>query len=370
MIKEYFMESYINIDKNMIAAETIGDREVVWYNVEQAPFSIHGLIKGEGDEYFHRVPDAVAEATNPGVHKLARESAGGRVRFSTDSPYIAVRARFRVVGRSVHIPLIANAGFDLYVDGEFGSRYIKEFRMVIDMTDRYEQLIDLEGSALRSYTVNFPIHSVVEMLEIGLKPGSALGAPRPYRDIAPMTVYGSSIVHGTGSSHPGAAYPSIISRDLNIDYRNMGFSGVARGEAAIAEWLAQQPTSVFVCDYDHNAPNAEHLMKTHYRFYEIIREKNPELPYIMITRPNYWTCVAQREEILDRRDVIMRSYLRARENGDRNVYFIDGMSLHTGPRQYESTIDGVHPNDLGFVRMAESIGALVRHILEKKNEGI
>ena len=76
------------------------------------------------------------------------------------------------------------------------------------------------------------------------------------------------------------------------------------------------------------------------------------------------------EGALRRRDVIMKSYLRARENGDKNVYFIDGISLHVGPRQYESTIDGTHPNDFGFVKMAENIGAVVRHVLEKKSENV
>ena len=359
------MENYINVDQNMVVSTTIGDVPVEWHDVRKAPISIHGLYQPETEPFFHRVPLDIAEATSPGVDKLNRECAGGRVRFSTDSPYIAVRATYRAVGRSSHLTLVSTSGFDLYIDGEFGSRYVKEFRMPYDMVDRYEQIIHLEKECYRSYTINMPVHACVESLEIGLKPGAKLGEGKPYRDIDPVVIYGSSIVHGTAASRPGNIYPAVISRDLNVDVKNLGFSGKALGEKVLAEWMATLPMSVFVCDYDHNAPNVEHLKATHYALYETIREKNPDVPYIMITRPNYWTTIRIQEEVLQRRDVVMESYLKARQKGDKNVYFIDGMSFFGGVHQYEYTLDGVHPNDAGFLRMADGIGTVIRHALEK-----
>jgi len=139
------------------------------------------------------------------------------------------------------------------------------------------------------------------------------------------------------------------------------------GEPVIAEWMATLPMSVFVCDYDHNAPNTDHLKATHYPFYEIIRKKNPDVPYIMITRPDYWTYETKFEHILQRRDIIMASYLRARESGDKNVYFIDGLSFFSTDHPYECSVDGVHPNDYGFVKMAQVIGMVIRHALEKQS---
>ncbi len=363
------MESYINIDKNMIVNDTIGDVPVIWYDVHDEPFSLHGFCEGGTRPYFHRVDPEVAAATSAGVDKLSRESAGGRVRFSTNSPYIAVRAKFSVVGRSSHLTFISSAGFDLYIDGDFGSRFIKEFRMPIDMYDRYEQIVNVGGEAMRSYTVHFPVHSVVESLEIGLMPEAKLGAARPYRDIKPVIFYGSSIVHGTAATRPGLTYPAIVSRELNVDFKNIGFSGMAKGERVLAEWMADQPMSVFVCDYDYNAPTVEHLKNTHYPLYETIRAKNPTVPYIMITAPDYWTRINNQQEVLQRRDVIMSSYLRARASGDKNVYFIDGMSFNVAPHQYDCSVDAVHPNDAGFIRMADSIGTFIKHILEKQIEG-
>ena len=84
------MENYTNVDRNMIVNETIGDLEIRWYDVRTAPFSIHGLYQPETEPFFHRLPMEVGEAASPGVDKLQRECAGGRIRFSTNSPYIAV----------------------------------------------------------------------------------------------------------------------------------------------------------------------------------------------------------------------------------------------------------------------------------------
>lgn len=363
------MESYIQFDPNMIVNSTIGNVEVAWHDVRTAPFSLHGFYKPLSEPIFHRVPTDVAAATSKGVALFEQESAGGRVRFSTDSPYVAIRAKYRVVGRSSHLTLVSTAGFDLYVDGEYGSRFVKEFRMPYDMGDSYEQIVHLEGEAMRSLTIHFPVHSVVESVQIGLKPGARLESARPYRNVDPVVIYGSSIVHGTAASRPGLIYPAILARELNVDIYNLGFSGYAKGERAIAEWIATLPMSIFVCDYDHNA-STDHLKETHHAFYEIIREKNPDLPYVMITRPNFYTCWNDHDVIFERREIIMRSYLAAREAGDQNVYFIDGLDFCVAPHTYECSMDGIHPNDTGFVRMADSIGTVLRYIFEKQQSNL
>lgn len=225
---------------------SVDGEDIVWYDVKKAPFALHGFYNPLSEPFYRRLPQDIAEATSAGVDTLSRESAGGRVRFSTDSPYIAIRAKYRSVGRAPHITLVSSAGFDLYVDGEFGSRYIREFRPPYDIADTYCSLVHLSDNKLRSYTINFPTHSVVESLEVGIRPGAVLDKPVQYRDLLPVIFYGSSIVHGTASTHPGATYPAIISRDLNIDFINMGFSGNAMGEQVLAEWLSKLPMSVFV----------------------------------------------------------------------------------------------------------------------------
>ena len=141
-----------------------------------------------------------------------------------------------------------------------------------------------------------------------------------------------------------------------------------KGEKNLAEWLATLPVSIFVCDYDHNAPTVEHLQATHYPLYEVIRERNSSLPYIMLIQPNYWTALRNRESVLKRLDVVVAPYLKARQSGDENVYFIDRLSFLSGEPLYENTMDASYPNAAGFLRMAEGIVTVIRHILERETE--
>lgn len=128
----------------------------------------------------------------------------------------------------------------------------------------------------------------------------------------------------------------------------------------MADYLAELDASVFVCDYDHNAPDSAHLQETYPYLYNHYRERHPHTPIIFISQP---VGAFETADHVKRRDVIYQTFLTAFEGGDNNVYFIDGFSLFTGPRRYDCTVDGVHPTDLGFSKMAEIIGDKVRQCL-------
>ena len=120
--------------------------------------------------------------------------------------------------------------------------------------------------------------------------------------------------------------------------------------------------SIFVYDYDYNAPSIEHLKDTHKRMFQAIRTTNPNIPIIMMSCPKY--CITREET--ERLHVIKTTYETALFAGDKNVYFIDGLNFQVGPNQYEMSVDGIHPNDAGFIRMANCIGTFIRHILERR----
>jgi len=56
--------------------------------------------------------------------------------------------------------------------------------------------------------------------------------------------------------------------------------------------------------------------------------------------------------------------MTAKNEGDENVYFIDGETLFEGPLRDSCTVDGCHPNDLGFFRMAQVIGKVIKNIID------
>ena len=155
------------------------------------------------------------------------------------------------------------------------------------------------------------------------------------------------------------AYNAILSNRLNLDYFNFGFSGSAKGELEIADYINTIKMSIFVYDYDYNASTEEELLKTHEPFFKRIREKNPELPVIMLSKP----AAKYTESDKIRRNIIQQTYINALNEGDTNVYFVDGETLYGNKDRELCSIDMVHPNDIGFMRMADTLEPLIRRIL-------
>ena len=145
-----------------------------------------------------------------------------------------------------------------------------------------------------------------------------------------------------------------------MDFINLGFAGSGLAEESIARYIASLRMSVFVADYDHNAPNPTYLEPSAERLYRIIREAQPTLPYLFMTKPDFY--ISRYHENLLRRDVIYEIYQQARREGDQNVYFIDGSSLFRCDDGDMATVDRTHPNDYGFYRMAKAVESELRWI--------
>jgi hypothetical protein len=56
---------------------------------------------------------------------------------------------------------------------------------------------------------------------------------------------------------------------------------------------------------------------------------------------------------LQSRKFLQASYLHLREQGFKNIHYLEGESLIGDDG--EATVDGTHPTDLGFMRIANSM---------------
>lgn len=357
-----------DVDPNLAVTGTIRGEELVFYNVRFAPFHIYGLIPGNEGEPFRRIPYEVAEKTNPGVLRLHTNTAGGRVRFKTDSARVAIRASMPQKCLMPHMPFLGSSGFDMYAKEGDKSFYKGSFVPPVDRSDGYESCIELGCREMRDITIHFPLYDGVNDLLIGVEPGAVVANGGIYSSELPIIYYGSSITQGGCASRPGNCYTNIISRNLNTDHINLGFSGSGKGELLMAEYIAAQPMSLFFYDYDHNAPSVEHLAKTHEAFFLMVRERHPDLPIIMASQTDTPRTPQKAQKILRRRDVILRTYANAVKRGDSKVTFIDGTTVFEeacklGISMDGCTVDGVHPNDLGFACMANVFGKAIKERL-------
>ncbi|MBP3381612.1 MAG: hypothetical protein J6L00_03105, partial [Clostridia bacterium] len=112
------MSDMASVDKNFKVETTIDKPDLRFYDVKDAPFAVYG-VSFEGGQ-FRRMPEAVAKAVSENVHILHAHTAGGRVRFCTDSPYIAIHAKMPALGKMPHFAFTGSIGLDMYSTEEFG----------------------------------------------------------------------------------------------------------------------------------------------------------------------------------------------------------------------------------------------------------
>ncbi len=356
------------IDPNRAVKSHISGEELYFYNVRRPPFAIYGLLSGRVGDRFLRIPTQVAQQCSEGVVALHTNTAGGRVRFATDSSAVAIRVKMPGKCLMPDQSFLGSSGFDLYLTENGRCRYIDSFMPPIDLAGGYESLIRFPDRSLRDITINFPLYDSVDELLIGLNPDALVQQGGNYRTEKPIIFYGSSITQGGNASRPGNSYQGFLSRALNCDYRNLGWSGSACGELAMAEYIAQQPMALFFMDYDHNSPSAEHLAQTHEPFFLTIREKNPDLPIILASKTDPPLSAQASDEMRKRREIIERTYENALRRGDKKVRFIDGSTVFStlerqGLSADSCTVDGCHPNDLGFWCMAQVFGHEISDML-------
>jgi len=363
------METKKFVDENMLTADNKKDG-ITWYKVNAVDMDLYGVDTNSGnDEALScRIPFEIASKVNNGVADMNGFGAGVRLRFGTDSTTISIRAEYGRQWEPTCMSLCAIHGFDLYKCQDDRTEIFRHmYRPANDGFDRKvlanDSYVVKKDTGLTYYTLNFPLYSEVTNLYIGLDEGSKFTRGMKYKNELPVVFYGSSITHGAAASRPGNIYEAFIAQKYNMNFVNLGFAGSARAEDTMTEYLASRKMCMFVSDYDFNAPNVEHLNNTHYKMYETIRAKNPDIPYVMISRPNFFHCV---EEAVKRRDVVIASYKKALANGDKNVYFIDGETLLQGEYMESCTVEGTHPTDVGFMRMANVIGTKINEILKLK----
>ena len=358
------------LDPNFSVETTIKTDDTVFYDVKENLFCLYGLHYEDGS--YLRMPKAAAQAVSPAVFALNTNTAGGRVRFLTDSPFVSIVADMPVQKPENNHSPTGSSSFDLFVDGRYKTTFVypmsnpSENGYVSRKHIPHGYLVYTDGEigngdrGTHELTIHFPLYHAVRELRIGLNKGAKFLPAPPYKTGKRAITYGSSITQGGSASIPGLAYSNILALRHGIDLVNLGFSGNAKGEDAMCDYIISQAPDIFIMDYDHNAPTLEHLKNTHERFFLRFRKAHPKTPVILLSAPNY-DCAPT--WFGPRREVVRATYENAVKNGDKNVYFIDGETLFGTEHRDLCTVDGTHPNDIGHLRMADGISRVLAKLL-------
>lgn len=350
------------IDPNFKTMEAQISDDMVYMEARNGPFDIYGMIKNSSDERYTRIPESAINPENKELFAVAKYTAGGRIKFSTTSDVLDIFVKYNTeIWKMPHMTLIASAGLDVYVDDNEGKpRYYGPVVPNYKDKEGYSGHFTFNPNKMHSITINMPLYADVKEIVLGLRKGCEVTHGSKYRLDDPVVFYGSSITEGGCASRPGIAYTSIIARRMNLDHVNLGFSGNAKGEQYMADYIASLNMCAFVYDYDYNAPTVEHLRNTHYPFIKTILDKHPTLPVVMVSRPFFKK--SKIAEATERYEVIETTYNKLKNDG-YNVAIVDGRHFFDGLDMNDCTADGTHPNDLGFAFMANKIQEALEKII-------
>ena len=206
----------------------------------------------------------------------------------------------------------------------------------------------------------------VKVRGIGLDPEAKVTPAKPFARAKPVVFYGTSITQGGCASRPGLSYEAILGRQLNIDFVNLGFSGNGLGEPEMASAVAEIDAACFVLDFGANHKTGEAMRAVYAPFLDAVRARHPATPIVVMT-PLY-TAREERMPSLkldwqQRRDYISQVVRQRIKAGDKQLFLVDGARL-LGSNPGDGLVDGGHPNDLGFSRMADGLAPVLGRALQ------
>lgn len=292
--------------------------------------------------------DAVFEEspeTQKPFEDTAMHTGGIRLRFRTNSNRLVIKAELKRKWSYLKMNMYNSSGFDVYVVNGRSRHHITVVAPQ-EPNNIFAHMIYLPGDS--DYEIWFPTYNAVLNFSIGVAKGSTLAAARPLTDERAVIFYGHSATQGASASRSGNAYPNIVARKLDCEIFNYSFSAACRAERATATQIADahedKNVKALVIDYSRNAKSLEEFTERYMPFYDIIREKYPFKPIILVG--------AFESVYYD--NIIRPLFKQMRARGD-NTYFLDLHALFEDVDILSVSMDNLHYTDTGMFMIADRI---------------
>ncbi|MGF1572123.1 MAG: SGNH/GDSL hydrolase family protein [Sumerlaeia bacterium] len=315
-------------------------------------------LEGKGwqtETPFVRLPDSAQSLVTEKVWVQSRYSAGLAIHFTTNSKTIATK--WPGGGQLKNMTAIGVSGLDLYIRNATAPEKSQWSWAGVGKPNTgptTATLATFPTAEEREFLLFLPLYATCNTLEIGLDPQATLQQPAPNPAKKPIVFYGTSIVQGGCASRTGMAHTALLRRWLNREVINLGFSGAGAMEIEIADLLGELDPAVIVIDTLPNTTTA--LMGERYiPFINRLRQHHPTVPLVLVGH-------IMGDKLPDRNNRMEEIIAKLTASGLQNFTYIPGRDLIAGPE--EATVDGVHPTDLGFMRMAEVHYRVLKDILK------
>lgn len=325
------------------------------------------IIKYYGKDYFliegTAFPDSVKESpydrfplsyknkvVREPVWGLSKHSAGLSIRFKSNSSSISVKWTLLHDAKMNHMAETGIKGIDLYSLDNGKWRYTATARPT-GKKNEVTLLTDLSTQE-REYKMYLPLYDGVTNLEVGVDSLSIIIKPETIEQ-KPIVFYGTSITQGGCASRTGMVHTSIISRKLDMECINFGFSGNGKMEQPVAELISGIDARFYVIECLPNMKTAEVKKRTRV-LTDIIRRNRPETDIIFVENLIYEGSFLNKNggmHLIEKNAALKDEFEKMQEQGYQGIYYIDNKGAIG--EDHEGTVDRVHFTDLGFMRYAD-----------------
>ena len=341
----------------------ITDSTIIYYGRQHFLIEGTAILDSLKESPYDRLPISYKEKVREPVWDLSKASAGITVRFHSNSTSINLKWTVLNDFDMPHMAATGIKGIDLYTKYNNKWRYVTTAGALVglktyqnksipaDNINEYE-LIKNMTPEFREYKLFLPLYDGVTKLEVGIDSTASIEKPSPSA-VKPIVFYGTSITQGGCASRPGMAHTNIISRKLDMDCINYGFSGNGRMETPIVELISEIDARFYVIECLQNM-DSEQVSERVKPLVDIIRTKHPHTPIVLVENMMYTTAFLDHTEetrLIQENAALKNEYDKIIKSGTPNIFYIkDNKDFLV---DNEGTVDGVHLTDLGFLRYAD-----------------
>lgn len=337
---------------------------IVWSDARNK--NLFNLCGTRGEDYNRFTKSDLEEIkkVSENIEWLAHHSSGLQLKFQTNSLKIMIEVELIDSHNMDHMPATGQCGFDLYCFDEKSQKYVLHNTTRFDRSSKkYRCELSVfhyffKEQVNRKYIINFPLYQGVTNVRIGLEEGS-ITSPVYFTNPNLIVHYGTSIAQGGCVSRPGMLYTNILSRFLDTEFLNYGFSGCAMCESEIGEIIGKIPNqSLFIIDAEANAGCTKIMEERLEGFIKAYKKNSPNVPIILVSR-----CKFNFDHFDNNRIELNRFYIQfckdlvtKYQKLGYEMYFLDGSDYFDNQMldYSEFTVDGVHPTDFGSFLIAKS----------------
>jgi len=345
-----------------LATTQAGDA-TLWYDIRE--LGVEGRGWSDTASFYERLPGRAKGVVRDGVWWLSQNSAGMYVRFVTDATAVSARWTLRSTSLAMtHMPATGVSGLDLYARQDGKWHWVGVGRPEKSATNQ-EGLVGGLPKGPREFILYLPLYNGVESVQIGLPPEATLwrAPPWPVERAKPIVFYGTSITQGGCAARTGMAYPAIIGRHLDWPTINLGFSGNGQMEVEVARFMAEIDAAAFVLDCLPNI-SPEQVTERTAPVVAKLRAARPDTPIVLVESIAYQAGAVipgVRQSYVAKNAALRAEYAKLVANGVEGLYCVEGEQLLGADG--EATVDGTHPTDVGFLRIAAALEPVLRKAL-------